>query len=359
MLCLLAVVLGLALWYFFLRAPLEEGLPRGAKDMTHLLSNPCCDPDKLDAWTFAYGGVTLAEDSTLMYYMKKFDVYQVLHGLPAGEYELRVKAWQSPDEQEVARYAYEQAEDKEDGCVGTDAEIYAGPFAKKIRNYYSDTQGKWDNALRFVVLDDSVRIGFRSDENLRRFSLAVADNFRLFLIRKVKSETELQELAALRDSAQAVDNARPQKQGWQLADYWEGHVGPMPEGWITEQEERCCRLVHKSDVGRGFGDSDIYLEYLNDKPAKPGLLLGYKASLDAGQYNVGDCFFAQNRQKSATNVRFVIKGTTGSIETTPMMDYRFVRFELNEPQEVIIGLYAPEGSDVCRAGLCMPAIWRN
>jgi hypothetical protein len=42
-----------------------------------------------------------------------------------------------------------------------------------------------------------------------------------------------------------------------------------------------------------------------------------------------------------------------------MMDYRFVRFELNEPQEVIIGLYAPEGSDVCRAGLCMPAIWRN
>ena len=103
-LCLLAVVLGFALWHFFLRAPLEEGLPRGAKDMTHLLSNPGFDPDKLDAWTFEHGGVTLAEDSTLTYYMKDFDVYQVVHGLPAGEYELRAKAWQLPKDREGEPY---------------------------------------------------------------------------------------------------------------------------------------------------------------------------------------------------------------------------------------------------------------
>ena len=103
-LCLLAVVLGFALWHFFLRAPLEEGLPRGAKDMTHLLSNPGFDPDKLDAWTFEHGGVTLAEDSTLTYYMKDFDVYQVVHGLPAGEYELRAKAWQLPKDREGGPY---------------------------------------------------------------------------------------------------------------------------------------------------------------------------------------------------------------------------------------------------------------
>ena len=57
-LCLLAVVLGFALWHFFLRAPLEEGLPRGAKDMTYLISNPTCDSEELDAWTFEHGGVT-------------------------------------------------------------------------------------------------------------------------------------------------------------------------------------------------------------------------------------------------------------------------------------------------------------
>ena len=51
-LLLLAVLLGLAVWHFFLRSPLEEGLPAGSKNMTHLLSNPTCDTDKLDACTF-------------------------------------------------------------------------------------------------------------------------------------------------------------------------------------------------------------------------------------------------------------------------------------------------------------------
>ena len=195
-LCLLAVVLGFALWHFFLRAPLEEGLPRGAKDMTHLLSNPGFDPDKLDAWTFEHGGVTLAEDSTLTYYMKDFDVYQVVHGLPAGEYELRAKAWQLPKDRESARYEYEQAEDKMDGCFGTNVEIYAGPFSKRVKNYFSEEQGKWDNALRFVVLDDSVRIGIRSSRNFPWYCLAKADDFRLFLIRKAKTEAELPGLPA-------------------------------------------------------------------------------------------------------------------------------------------------------------------
>ena len=77
---------------------------------------------------FERGGKTVAEDSTLMYFMKIFSVSQVIHGLPAGEYELRVRAWQSPKVREAALYDYEHAEDKEDGCAGTSAEIYAGPF---------------------------------------------------------------------------------------------------------------------------------------------------------------------------------------------------------------------------------------
>jgi len=81
----------------------------------------------------------------------------VVRGLPAGEYELRAKAWQLPDEHEAARYAYEQAEDKEDGCACTNAEIYAGPFSKRVKNYVSDEieaeKGTLDNALRFVVLE--------------------------------------------------------------------------------------------------------------------------------------------------------------------------------------------------------------
>ena len=102
-LLLFLVVGGFALWHFTKQVPMEEGLPAGAKDMTHLISNPTCDTEELDAWTFEHGGVTLAEDSTLMFYMKNFDVWQIIHGLPAGEYELRVKAWQLPNEQDAAR----------------------------------------------------------------------------------------------------------------------------------------------------------------------------------------------------------------------------------------------------------------
>ena len=214
-LLLLAVVGGFALWHFTKRAPMEEGLPAGAKDMTKLIANPTCDTDKLDAWTFEHGGVTLAEDSTLLFYMKNFDVYQVIHGLPAGEYELRAKAWQLPNEQEAALYDYEHAEDKEDGCAGTTAEIYAGPFAHRVNNYVSIAYKMGgvnsDICLRFVCLDDSMRIGFRSNDNCRRFSRAVADDFRLFLIREAKSEAEMQELAALRPLPGSLYGLWPQR----------------------------------------------------------------------------------------------------------------------------------------------------
>ena len=369
-LCLLAVVLGFALWHFFLRTPLEEGLPAGAKDMTYLIGNHTCDTEELDAWTFEHGGVTLAEDSTQMYYMKNFDVYQVIHGLPAGEYELRVKAWQLLNEWDAALYDYEHAEDNEDGCALTTAEIYAGPFSHRVKNRVSMTDetvnDSSDVRLRFVCLDDSVRIGFRSNDNCRRFCRAVADDFRLFLIRKAKSKAELQELSALTDSAQAQAETGQQAKkesiylkNRNIVDLWKGQEEPLPEGWTTEQDASLCRLVHKNDVSRGMGDSEIYLEYLSDEPAKPGLLIGQKIRLEPGKYTAGACFFAQNELGSHKNALFAVKGVDGNVGASPMMDYRFVHFELQEPQEVTIGLWAPEGSAVCRAGICMPGIWKD
>ena len=107
-----------------------------------------------------------------MYYMKNFDVWQIIHGLPAGEYELRVKAWQLPNEHDAALYDYEHAEDKEDGSALTTAEIYAGPFSHRVKNRVSMTDkavnDSSDVRLRFVCLNDPVRIGFRSNDNCRR-----------------------------------------------------------------------------------------------------------------------------------------------------------------------------------------------
>ena len=82
-------------------------------------------------------------------------------------------------------------------------------------------------------------------------------------------------------------------------------------------------------------------------------------SVNAGKYTVGACFFAQNELGSHKNALFAVKGVDGNVGASPMMDYRFVHFELQEQQEVTIGLWAPEGSAVCRAGICMPGIWKD
>lgn len=125
----------------------------------------------------------------------------------------------------------------------------------------------------------------------------------------------------------------------------------MPACWLTDQDASCCRLVHKSDVSRGFGDSDIYVEFLSEEPAKPGLILGQKALLKPGTYLIGACYFARGETNSFTNVEFAVKGFSKGFRATPMMDYHAVRITLSEPQELTFGLWAAEGSTVRRAGI--------
>lgn len=134
----------------------------------------------------------------------------------------------------------------------------------------------------------------------------------------------------------------------------------MPASWLTDQDASCCRLVHKSDVGHGCGDSDIYVEFLSEKPAKPGLLLGQKALLKPGTYLIGACFFARGEaDNSFTNVEFAVKGFKMGIKGSPFMDYKGIRITLSEPQELTFGLWAAEGSNVRRAGISKLEILSN
>ena len=379
---LLGIVVFIACWFFCKCGKTNEGLPAGAKDWTWVMHNPRCDVDSLNVWTYTHGGMTLEENGTLTYFMKDFNVSQVVHGLPAGEYELRVKAWHLPCNLDQARYDYEHAEDKESGTALSKAEIYAGAFTQRVKNYVSEINQetcRYENVLRFVVLDDSVRIGFRSDENRHRGSRAQADDFRLYLLRKAKTEKDFKQMTARRDSAQRVEDARPYlkagdripeklngadaelmynyiKNG-DVVDCWMGHEAPIPQGWITEQETSSCKIVHRADVGRGFGDSDIYLEYLSDKPAKPGLLLGQHVFLEAGTYYFGAIFFAQSANWLPTDVCFAVNGYESNCPTDPMMDWRCFSITLHEAQEVTVGLWAPKGSDVRRAGICKLNVW--
>lgn len=369
-------------WLFGKCGNADTNMPAGAENWTWALRNPQCDADSLDVWTFVHGGWPLDKDGTLTYFMKDFDACQVVHGLPAGEYELRVRAWHLPSIHETALYDYEHATDKEDGRALSRVEIYAGPFAQRVKNFVSEVgqdNGNYENVLRFVVLEDSVRIGFRSDENRHSFSQALADDFRLYLLRRAKTEEDYRQMAERRDSALCIDNARPKlktgdripqmfdgkiadllynyiKNG-DVTDCWKGQEAPMPEGWTTEQDASRCRLVNRTDVGRGMGDSNIYLEYRSEEPAKTGLLIGHRVFLEAGTYHFAAIFFAQSDNEFATNVYFAAKGYESSCPTPPLMDWRYFTITLREDQEVTVGLWAPEGCDVRRAGICKMTVW--
>lgn len=369
-------------WLFGKCGNTDTNMPAEAEDWTWKLRNPQCDTDSLDVWTFDLGGRPLDEDGTLAYYMKDFDAYQVIYGLPAGEYELRVKAWHMPSDKEKALYDYENIEDKEDGTALSRAEIYAGPFTQRIKNYMSEVNqenSSYENVLHFAVLEDSVRIGFRSSENWQRFCCAKADDFRLYLLRRANTEEDYRQMEALRDSAQRMDDARPHPKAGdhiplafngmdvdllynypknnKVVNCWKGHEEPLPDGWISEQEASCCWLVHRTDVGQGMGDSDIYLEYRSEKPAKPGLLIGQRVFLEAGTYYLTAIFFAQGENEMPTNVSFAAKGHKNSCQASRLMDWQYFPITLHEAQEVTVGLWAPEGCNVRRAGITGIVVW--
>ncbi len=142
-----------------------------------------------------------------------------------------------------------------------------------------------------------------------------------------------------------------------VVNCWKGHEAPLPEGWITEQEPNRCRLVHRTDVGRGMGDTDIYLEYSSDKPAKPGLLIGQRLFLEAGTYYLTAIFFAQGENEMPTNVSLAAKGYESSCRASSLMDWNYFPITLREAQEITVGLWAPEGCDVRRAGISALVVW--
>lgn len=160
------------------------------------------------------------------FYITTFDMWQVVHGLESGEYELSVHAFHRPDSGDWTKWHYEHAEDQEDGHVYVTAELYADTASVRLLNWatecnteplpddkiffeetvkdevpnaltaadYYFNHGHYLNKLRFTLADkDSVKIGLRQ-ATMRENSLSwvVFDTFRLRKIEKddEKAETE-------------------------------------------------------------------------------------------------------------------------------------------------------------------------
>lgn len=94
-------------------------------DLTWLLVNPTVD-ENIDGWTAT--DITAINYGCVEYYEKTFDFYQTVTGLPAGNYEFTVQAFQRPG----------KAAECSDKSVST--YIYAGSTSKAVAHAVSDAQ---------------------------------------------------------------------------------------------------------------------------------------------------------------------------------------------------------------------------
>ena len=152
------------------------------------------------------------------FYITTFDMWQIVHNLEPGVYELSVHAFHRPDSGDWTKWHYEHAEDQEDGHVYVTAELYADTTSIRLLNWatecnseplpddkiffeemvkdevpnalaaagYYFNHGHYLNKLRFTLDDkDSVRIGLRQT-TMRENALSwvVFDTFRLRKIEK-------------------------------------------------------------------------------------------------------------------------------------------------------------------------------
>ena len=148
------------------------------------------------------------------FYMETFDMWQTIHGLEPGRYEVRVSAFHRPDSGHWTMWHYEHASDQEDGRAYSTAELYADTASVRLLNWaveanseplpddrmffeehvkdeipnairaagYYFNHGHYINMLEFTVPEgtDSVRIGIRLPV-MRENSLSwvVFDRFRI------------------------------------------------------------------------------------------------------------------------------------------------------------------------------------
>ena len=188
-----------------------------SEEPTLKIVNPDFHGGKAYGWSFG-GGVppdcfNKGTITAAHYYMKTFNIWQVVHGLEPGDYELSVQAFHRPDSGHWTLWHYEHAKDKENGTVYSTAELYADTASVRLLNWATEAntvslppddifyeevvkdeipsalagagyyfqQGHYVNRLKFKVGEiDSVKIGLRlTTMRDTSFSWVAFDTFRL------------------------------------------------------------------------------------------------------------------------------------------------------------------------------------
>lgn len=219
-----------------------EGYPF---DITFKITNPTFGNNNATGWSGSAPGFQTFGNAE--FYMKNFDIYQTITGMPQAKYLLKVKAFQRPGAAADVISAYTAAEDNEDGTFGVNAEIYVNNASQKIKNaasaerttalakggneansggyYIPDdmnsadkyfSAGYYENEAEILCTTGSVKFGFRCSEGTGDRYWTIFDDFRLYLTEAIDLSVYENELAiavekateqAERNVPQAVSNA--------------------------------------------------------------------------------------------------------------------------------------------------------
>lgn len=183
-------------------------------ECTNLLTNPNYD-NGMTGWEYdknyaepAWGG--LASNHDCEKWNANFDFYQIVNDVPNGVYELKVQAFYRPTGSTSESYsnyisdpntdpilayiygnstkkaicnigAYSYNENLENNCTEcTDASgntVYVPNGMNSASNAF--TQGDYENTLKFVVTDGTLKVGITSTEGTASGRWTLWDNFRL------------------------------------------------------------------------------------------------------------------------------------------------------------------------------------
>ena len=177
-------------------------------NITFLITNPGFDTDA-SGWTYTVAPGLSYSDCE--YYEKDFDINQTLTGLPAGNYELKVQAFQRTGTNADAYSQYTN------GTNNVNAVIYINNGSQKIKHWASEPStsalsnegtgdwmndykaaegvylpnsmagarvhfdtGAYENSVLVNVSDGTLKFGFKGNQTGKSYWWTIFDNFRLY-----------------------------------------------------------------------------------------------------------------------------------------------------------------------------------
>ena len=211
-------------------------------DITFLITNPSFDNNDATGWT-ANPAPGFQSYTNCEYYQTEFDINQTLTGMPKGNYELKVQAFQRPGRWEDVYSAYQA------GTNNVSSVIYINDGQTTIKNLVSegatDADHQWNNgndsnngtvyyansmngaAQAFkagnywnsvlTAVEGDLKFGFKSTKTHVAGDWTIFDNFQLFYYGNSINVTmdEAQPFSALADIEGAnVTMARTVKEGY-------------------------------------------------------------------------------------------------------------------------------------------------